>query len=230
MRIQVLQHVPFEGPAGIAHWAAQHGHPLTIAHLYRGDPPPALDTFDRLVVMGGPMGIYDEQDHPWLAVEKAFLDRTIAAGKSIVGVCLGAQLLADRLGVRVSRNAHKEIGWFPIELTAEALSDPVFGPLGPGLTVYHWHGDTFALPPGATHLARSAACAHQAFLHGGRVLGLQFHLETTAESLAALAANCAGEIVPGPYVQDAATMLAAAPADYARINAALFGILDRLPQ
>lgn len=230
MRIQVLQHVPFEGPAGIADWAATHGHPLTVAHLYRGDPLPAQDSFDRLVVMGGPMGIYDEQDHPWLAPEKAFLHAAIQAGKSILGVCLGAQLLADCLGARVYRNAHKEIGWLPIELTPEAQADPVFGPLSPGLTVYHWHGDTFPLPPGALHLARSAGCEQQAFLYRGRVLGLQFHLETTPESLAALVANCADEVVPGLYVQDAATMSAAGPADYARINAALFGVLDRLPQ
>jgi GMP synthase-like glutamine amidotransferase len=230
MRIQVLQHVPFEGPAGIADWAASRGHPLTVARLYCGDPLPTLDTFDRLAVMGGPMGIYDEQDHPWLLPEKAFLAAAIQAGKTIVGVCLGAQLLADCLGARVIHNAHKEIGWLPIELTPEALADPVFGPLAPGLTVYHWHGDTFPLPPGTVHLARSAGCEHQAFLHQGRVLGLQFHIETTPESLAALVTYCADEIVPGPYVQDAATMLAAGPADYARINAALFGVLDRLPQ
>ena len=230
MRIQVLQHVPFEGPAGIADWAAGRDHPLAIAHLYRDDPLPALDGFDRLVVMGGPMGIYDERDHPWLVPERAFLAAAIQAGKTIVGVCLGAQLLADVLGAPVVRNAHKEIGWLPIELTREALADPVFGPLSPGLRVYHWHGDTFPLPPGAVHLARSAGCEHQAFVYQGRVLGLQFHLETTPESLAALVRHCANEIVPGPYVQDAAIMLAAGPADYARINAALFGVLDRLPQ
>jgi GMP synthase-like glutamine amidotransferase len=229
MRIQVLQHVPFEGPAGIADWAASRGHPLAVARLYCGDPLPALDAFDRLAVMGGPMGIYDEQDHPWLVPEKAFLAAAIQAGKNIVGVCLGAQLLADRLGARVVRNPQKEIGWLPIELTPEALADPVFGPLAPGLTVYHWHGDTFPLPRGATHLARSAGCEHQAFLYQGRVLGLQFHLETTPESLAALATHCADEIVPGPYVQDAATMLAAQPADYARIHSAMSGLLDRLP-
>jgi GMP synthase-like glutamine amidotransferase len=230
MRIQVLQHVHFEGPAGIADWAAARDHSLTITHLYRGDPLPALDTFDRLAVMGGPMGIYDEQDHPWLVPEKAFLTAAIQAGKTIVGVCLGAQLLADCLDARVVRNAHREIGWLPIEVTPEALADPVFGPLAPGLTVYHWHGDTFSLPPGALHLARSAGCEQQAFLYRGRVLGLQFHIETTPGSLAALVTNCGDEIVPGPYVQDAATMLAAGPADYAHIHAALFGVLDRLPQ
>ncbi len=230
MHIQVLQHVPFEGPAGIGDWATSRGHSLATTHLYRGDPLPDLAGIDRLVVMGGPMGIYDEQDHPWLVPEKAFLTAAIAAGKSIVGVCLGAQLLADCLGARVYRNAHPEIGWLPIELTPQAQADPVFGPLAPGLVVYHWHGDTFPLPPGALHLARSAGCEHQAFLYQGRVLGLQFHLETTPESLAALVHHCADEIRPGPWVQDAATMLAATPADYARINAALFGILDRLPQ
>jgi GMP synthase-like glutamine amidotransferase len=230
MRIQVLQHVPFEGPAGIADWAASRCHHLSVTHLYRGDPLPGLDGFDRLVVMGGPMGIYDEENHPWLAPEKAFLGAAIAARKSIVGVCLGAQLLADCLNARVYRNPHKEIGWFPIELTPDGMTDPVFGPLGPGLEVYHWHGDTFPLPTGAVHLARSAGCEHQAFLYQGRVLGLQFHLETTPETLAALVDNCADEIVPGPYVQDAATMRAAAPVGYARIHAALFGVLDRLPQ
>ena len=230
MHIQVFQHVPFEGPAGIADWARSRGHSLALTHPYRGDPMPALEDFDRLVVMGGPMGIYDEDDHPWLAVEKDLLRAAVAAGKCIVGVCLGAQLLADVLGARVYRNPHREIGWLPIELTPEGIADPVFGPLAPGLTVYHWHGDTFPLPPGALHLARSAGCEHQAFLYGGRILGLQFHLETTAESLAALAHHCADEIVPGPYVQDAAAMLAAGPTHYARINAALFGILDRLPQ
>ena len=229
MRIQVLQHVPFEGPAGIGDWASSRGHDLTIAHLYRGDPIPSPDAFDQLVVMGGPMGVYDEVQHPWLTAEKAFLAATVATDKTIVGVCLGAQLLADVLGARVYRNPHKEIGWLPIELTEEGAADPIFAPLAPGLTVYHWHGDTFPLPPGARHLARSAGCEHQAFLYQERVLGLQFHLETTRESLAALVANCADEIVPGPYVQNAATMLAASPTDYARINAALFGVLDRLP-
>jgi len=230
MRIQVLQHVPFEGPAGIADWAATRGHALALTHLYRGDPLPELSGFDRLVVMGGPMGIYDEAHYPWLAPEKGLLRAAIAAGKTIVGICLGAQLLADVLGARVYRNPHKEIGWLPIELTPEGRADPLFAPLAPGLTVYQWHGDTFPLPPGAVHLARSAACEHQAFLSADRLLGLQFHLEATPESLAALVSNCADEIVPGPFVQDAATMLAADRAAYAGINAALFGILDRLPQ
>ena len=148
----------------------------------------------------------------------------------MIGVCLGAQLIAEVLGGRVYRNPDKEIGWLPIQLTDAGRASPLFGFLPPSLTVFHWHGDTFELPAGAVHLARSAACAHQAFLYDGRVLGLQFHLESTPESVAGIVAACADEIVPAPYCQDAARMLAADAADFARINQALFGILDRLPR
>jgi GMP synthase-like glutamine amidotransferase len=229
MRIHCLQHVPFEGPAGIADWAASRGHSVTTTPVYDGAPPPDPSGFDWLVVMGGPMGVYDEEVHPWLAAEKACLRETIAAGKTVIGVCLGAQLLAQVLGARVYRNPVKEIGWFPVELTEAARECDPFAFLPDQLTVYHWHGDTFDLPDGALHLARSEGCAHQAFLWGGRVLGLQFHLESTAVSVRDLVAHCADELVPGPYVQTAETMLAAAPEDYARLHAALTGILDRLP-
>lgn len=227
MRIHLLQHVPFEGPAAIADWAADRGHTLNLSRLYDGATPPAQTDFDLLVVMGGPMGIYDESDHPWLAIEKEFLREAIAAGKTIVGICLGAQLLADLLGARVYPGPQKEIGWFPIELTP--AGSEVFGVLHRRLQVYHWHGDTFDLPPDSVHLALSEGCPNQAFLYQGRVLGLQFHIESTPESVAAIVANCADEIVPARYIQTAESMLAATEEDYARINQALFGILDRLP-
>ena len=118
----------------------------------------------------------------------------------------------------------------PIQLTDAGRASALFGFLPPSLSVFHWHGDTFDLPAGAVHLARSAACVHQAFLYEGRVLGLQFHLESTPESVAGIVAACADELVPGPYVHDAARILAADAEDFARINQALFGLLDRLPQ
>ena len=118
----------------------------------------------------------------------------------------------------------------PIALTAAGQISPVFDFLPTSFPVFHWHGDTFDPPTGAVHLARSAACEQQAFLYGGRVLGLQFHLESTPESVAGICEACADELVPGPHVQTAARMLAATPEDYARLQAALFGILDRLPQ
>jgi GMP synthase-like glutamine amidotransferase len=229
MRIQCLQHVPFEGPAAIAHWAEARGHSLVSTPLYAGAAPPPQADFDWLLVMGGPMGIYDEADHPWLAVEKAFLRESISAGKTVVGVCLGAQLLADVLGARVYPGPHKEIGWFPIELTAEAAATAPLGLLPATLDVFHWHGDTFDLPPGAVHLASSAVCANQAFLYDGRVLGLQFHVESTPASVRDIVANCADELVPAPYIQSAERLLAAGEDDYRRLHAALFGVLDRLP-
>ena len=230
MLIHCLQHVPFEGPFGIADWAAARGHELRVTPLYDGVAPPEPADYDWLVIMGGPMGVGDAGRYPWLAAEKDAIRRGIAAGKTLVGVCLGAQLLAEALGARVYRHREREIGWMPIDLTAAGQASPVFGFLPPSLPVFHWHGDTFEPPAGAVHLARSAACEQQAFLYAGRVLGLQCHLESTPESVAGLCAACADELVPGPHVQSAARMLAAAPEDYARLQAALFGILDRLPQ
>ena len=230
MRIEVLQHVPFEGPAGIAAWAAERGHSLSTTALFAGAEPPPPAELDWLVVMGGPMGVYDELEYPWLSAEKRFIAACIEAGKTLVGVCLGAQLIATLLGAAVYRNPHKEIGWFPIELTAAGRQSPLTDVLPPGLEVFHWHGDTFDLPSGALHLARSAVCEHQVYLYDGRVLGLQCHLESTPESVAAIVANCADEIIPSASIQSAERMLAASPADFARINAALYGLLDRLPQ
>jgi GMP synthase-like glutamine amidotransferase len=229
MRIRCLQHVPFEGPAAIADWAADRGHSLAITHLYRGDGPPSPDAFDRLVVLGGPMGVGDEAEHRWLPAEKELLRRSVDAGKSVVGICLGAQLLAEVLGGRVYRGAHKEIGWFPIELTDPALACPAFAGLPRRLEVFHWHGDTFDLPVGALHLAASEACVNQAFCYGDRVLGLQFHLESTPESVRAIMTNCADEIVPAAWVQDAERMLGVGNDAFAAINATLFVLLDRLP-
>ncbi len=230
MLINCLQHVPFEGPFSIADWAAAHGHSLRVTPLYDGVAPPEPADFDWLVIMGGPMGVGDEVYYPWLAAEKDLICRGIALGKTLVGVCLGAQLLAEALGARVYRHREQEIGWMPIVLTPDGQASPVSGFLPPSLQVFHWHGDTFDPPAGAVHLARSASCEQQAFLYEGRVLGLQFHLESTPESVAGICAACADELVPGPYVQTAARMLAAAPEDYERLRVALFGILDRLPQ
>lgn len=230
MRIQCLTHVHFEGPAGIEDWARSRGHDLDVTPMFSGSLPPKPGSYDWLVVMGGPMSVGDDDTYPWLADEKRTIRAAIDAGKRVLGVCLGAQLIAQVLGARVYRNPHPEIGWMPVELTPEALESPLLGFLPPSLQVFHWHGDTFDLPQGAIHLARSGACAHQAFSYAGRVLGLQFHLESTPASVRDIVAHCADEIRPAPYVQDAARMLAAGPEDYRAISGALFGILDRLAE
>ena len=228
MKIHCLMHVPFEGPAQIADWAESRGHALAFSHLFAGDALPELDAFDRLVVMGGPMGVGDEDQYPWLSAEKQLIRAAIDAGRSLVGICLGAQLIAEALGAPVSRNPQKEIGWFSIQLTEAARAHPLCKDLPTDLPVLHWHGDTFALPSGALHLAESDACSQQGFLVDGRILGLQFHLEMTPTSLRTLCSYCADELVPDTFVQSADEMLAVSPVRYEETARVLETLLDRL--
>jgi GMP synthase-like glutamine amidotransferase len=223
LRIHYLQHVLFEGPANIAAWARMRGHPLGSTALFKGESLPSSDLFDALVVMGGPMSVHDEAQYPWLAAEKKLIEQSIKSAKLVLGVCLGAQLLADVLGAKVYRNKHKEIGWFPVRHVQEGSAA---GGIPRTFTAFHWHGETFDLPAGAVHLAESDGCVNQAFEFGGRALALQFHLEVTRESVESLVKNCAIDITPGPYVQSAEQMLAAADA-FAAIQPLLYQVLDR---
>jgi GMP synthase-like glutamine amidotransferase len=204
----MLQHVPFEGPAAIGHWAVQRGAPLTLTRLFAREPLPPLEDIDLLVVLGGPMSVNDEAQFDWLVREKRYVRNAIASGKRILGVCLGAQLIASALGARVYANAEREIGWWPVSRTPEAATHPLAGHWPDQFTPLHWHSETFDLPAGAVGLAQSRACLHQAFAAGDRVLGLQFHLESTPESVQALAQYCPGDLAPGTYVQTAKAMLA----------------------
>ena len=198
MRMAVLQHVPFEGPAAIADWAAARKIDVAVRHLYRGDPLPDLAEFDMLTVMGGPMSANDEAVLPWLTPEIAFAGDTIAAGKVVFGVCLGAQIVAKALAAKVYRGAQKEIGWFPVRAgTAHAL----FEGLPVEFMAFHWHGETFDLPAKAERLASTRVTPNQAFAVGKTVLGLQFHMEATKESMNALIEHAADEIGHGAYEQ-----------------------------
>jgi GMP synthase (glutamine-hydrolysing) len=179
----VLQHVPFEGPGLITEVAAAHGLDLVVHRLDRGEPLPVAGEVAGLVVMGGPMGAHDDADHPWLAAERDLLATAVGRGVPVLGVCLGAQLLAAALGARVVPGPAPEIGLGTVTLTDDGLADPVLGPAGPDLPVLHWHGDTFDLPDGAVLLASSDRYRHQAFRLGTRAYGLQFHVEIgTAEA------------------------------------------------
>jgi len=179
MRVHWLQHADFEDLGCIAPWLAANGHSVSGTRLYAGETPPDSAAFDALIVMGGPMNIYEYERYPWLRQEKRLIRSAVDAGKRVLGVCLGAQLLADVLGGPVTRNADSEIGWFLLNLTAAGRESALFADLPQDFTGFHWHGDTYALPPGAECLATSAACAQQAFALGSQVLGLQFHLEVT---------------------------------------------------
>lgn len=228
MRIHALLHVEFEGLGHIGRWIADRGHALTLSRLHGGDPLPRMADFDRLVIMGGPMNIYEDALHPWLPGERALIREAIAAGKSAVGICLGAQLLADALGSKVFAGKNKEIGWWPIRLTEAGKRSGFLADLPEAATVFHWHGDTFDVPGGAVHLATSEGCASQAFLYEHRILGLQFHLESTSETVAALVAHCGDELVPGRFIQTEAEILSAGPAHFPAINRLLETLLDRL--
>jgi GMP synthase-like glutamine amidotransferase len=200
MRIHYLQHVPFEDLANIEAWAKKKGHEVSGTMLFLAEPLPGREEFDWLVIMGGPMNIYEDDLYPWLAREKEFIRQAIADDKIVLGICLGAQLMADALGGKVVRNGHKEIGWFPVKLTSGAKSSKIFGVLPEEFVAFHWHGDTFDIPPGAKRAAESQACQNQAF-ELGRAVGLQFHLESSMDSIDHLILNCSDELKDGKYVQ-----------------------------
>lgn len=207
MRIHYLQHVPFEGPGVIADWAREQGHPLSATALYADEPLPEQSAFDFLVVLGGPMGVHDTSAYGWMTREKHFIEESLRLEKRVLGICLGAQLIADVLGAKVYSNPHKEIGWFQVVKTPETADTQWADILPDQFSAFHWHGDTFDLPNGALHLARSEACRHQAFFYPPAAVGLQFHLESSQESVEQLMHHCSRELVPGPYVQSRVDIL-----------------------
>ncbi len=201
MKLHYLQHVPFEGLGSIETWASAKKFQITHTALWQSPVFPSEKEIDLLVVMGGPMNVDEEKIYPWLAAEKKFIEKTLKAGKKVLGVCLGAQLIARVLGAPVYKNKHKEIGWLPVTFTPEAKTSPMFSGLPEKMTVFHWHGDTFDLPSGAVRVASSEACLNQAFSVEDQAVALQFHLESTPESVRLLAENCADELVDASYIQ-----------------------------
>lgn len=227
IRLHYLQHVAFEGLGSIGAWAAARQYPVTATRLYKGDRLPEQAAFDCLVIMGGPMNIYEHEAHPWLTAEKLFIEQSLKNMKAIVGVCLGAQLLADVLGQKVYAGRYKEIGWFPIYKTDQARQSPAARFLPDTCEAFHWHGDTFDIPAGALHLARSEACAGQGFIYDQQAVGLQFHLETTRASAGQLIDNCRDEIVAGRFIQSAEQMLSQ-PDRFDALNSVMASLLESL--
>jgi GMP synthase (glutamine-hydrolysing) len=153
------------------------------------------------------MGTYEEQRYPWLRREKLFLEQALRQEKSLLGICLGSQLIADVLGSKVYRNKWKEIGWFPVTLTEFASFTKATGDSDGCFTPFHWHGDTFDLPEDAHQLCRSEGCEQQGFSFRHNVLAFQFHPEATRESVELLLQHCSGDLTPGKFVQTQADIL-----------------------
>ncbi|MBL7215796.1 MAG: type 1 glutamine amidotransferase [Phycisphaerae bacterium] len=225
MKIHCLAHVPFEDAANIGRWAQDRGHTLNYTHFFRNEILPDINSFDMLAIMGGLMNIYEHDAYPWLVGEKAFIKDAIDASKKVIGVCLGSQVIADVLGGKVTQNPQKEIGWHTVTLTEAGQNSPVFSDIPKEMDVFQWHGDAFSIPPGAIHLATNQTCANQAFLYGSHVLGLQFHLEYSRESIEKMLTHCADELVDGPTINDPETIRASCD-KIPQITDWLYTILD----
>ncbi|MEM0967205.1 MAG: type 1 glutamine amidotransferase [Verrucomicrobiota bacterium] len=226
MSVYWLQHVPFEGLGRIEDWFVARGVTPKCVRLYAGDVLPPVEEVDFLIVMGGPMSVNDEEAFPWLTAEKEFIREVILKSVPVFGVCLGSQLIASVLGAEVYPAKEKEIGWWPLRVTADEASNTLFPDAS---RVFHWHGETFDLPKDAELLASTASCENQAFRVGDKVVGTQFHIETTAESAKALVENCGDELVDrSSYVQSAEEILSTPEENYRRIEPFLDQVLSSL--
>ncbi|WP_202944120.1 type 1 glutamine amidotransferase [Cytophaga hutchinsonii] len=181
-------------------WVRRPSNKVTATRFYEDERMPFVELFDTLIVMGGPMSVHDEKKYPWLVQEKQLIKKAIERGKKVIGICLGAQLIAEVLGATVSKNTYREIGWMPVTKTTAAKTVGLFSDLPDTMNVFHWHGETFNMPEGATHLLSSEACVNQAFLYGDNVLALQFHMEMTHDAIKLISEYCQDELIEGPYI------------------------------
>lgn len=206
MRIHCLQHLKNDTLGNIGTWIARKEHRLTKTLLYEDAFFPAPEEFDLLLIMGGTMSVYQEGEYPWLKTEKEFVKKTIGTGKPVLGSCFGAQMIADVLGGKVTKNLYKEIGWHTVramegknlsEIKNSKLPSCMFSEF----TGFMWHGDTFEIPAGAMKLFESEACPNQGFIYNGKVLGLQFHPEADRQWVRNLIRDSGHDLVPGKYIQ-----------------------------
>jgi GMP synthase (glutamine-hydrolysing) len=194
-------HVPFEGPGIIADWMRKQGHKLQYTRFYKGDELPEASEVDMLIIMGGPMDVFDYHVHPWMGDEIEWVREFVHSGKPVLGICLGAQIIATALGEEVYPGPHREIGWHNLQFFPALGDFKIFKDLPTTRKVFHWHGDTFNIPEGATRIAASQAFPNQGFIFELKVVALQFHLELTPDSLKELVENCRDELVDGPHIQ-----------------------------
>jgi GMP synthase-like glutamine amidotransferase len=201
MKIHLIEHDPLDFQTNIDFWAAKRGHALSRTEIFRGEPFPNPDDYHWLMVMGGSQHAWEETLHPWLVEEKAGLVRALERRKMILGICFGAQLLAEALGGKVFTHRQKEIGWHPVLQTPEGGSSPLLQCVPGRFLTFHWHSDHFQIPEGAVRLAASDCSENQAFSHPAHpLLGLQFHPEYTREIVSHFSREFGADWLPGPFV------------------------------
>ena len=203
MKVHYLQHVHYEGLGYIQTWLKEQQHTLSGTHFFEKNYQlPPVTSIDALIVLGGPMGVYDEDQHTWLQQEKDFISACIQSGKKVLGICLGAQLIASCLGTKVTKAIHKEIGWFPVFPTEECKSKQWFYELFKNSpTVFHWHGDQFQIPISGLNLLNSKANTNQALYYNDHIIGLQFHLEIDDKCIEEFLKNGIDELQIQTYIQ-----------------------------
>lgn len=181
----ILKHVPHEGPGLLENEISCRGWPYTVVELYAGGnlPDPAPSSVAGAIVLGGPMNVDETDRFPFLLEERYWLRKILDRQIPVLGICLGAQVMARALGAAVGPNEHKEIGFDPVILSKVGREDPIFYGAPESFDVFHWHGDRFEIPAGALNLASSSRCCHQAFKVHPAAYGFQFHLEITEEMI-----------------------------------------------
>ncbi len=226
MKIHFVLHETFEGPGCMNDWIKLKGYQVSLNRTFLHETYPAMDQFDWLIIMGGTMSTNEEDKHRWLHAEKKFILKSVESGKIILGICFGAQLIAEVLGAKVYEAKEKEIGWFPVNLIKNNLPEEL-NTLPESTTVFHWHGDTFDLPDGAIRLASSETTINQAFLYRDKVIALQYHHEVTKEAIGLMLDNLGWQLKKDRYVQSVEEIMKGT-GHISENNRIMFKILDYL--
>ncbi len=201
MKIHLLRHWDINDFSTISEWAEDMEHSIDKTSVHKNEELPGPEDFDWLIILGGLTDPGDEDINPWLKAEKKLIKQAIELKKTVLGIDLGALLIAQVLGAEVYRNKYPEIGWQPVKLTEDAKKSDVFGSFPEWFSVFQWHTNIFDLPEGAVKIAGNDACGNQAFEYKGHVFGVQFHPEFTGESIRGIVDKHGDMIIGGDFIQ-----------------------------
>lgn len=225
MKVLFIAHADFEKPGYIETWAKNNGYVTQEVHPYKGESLPKANSFDFLVVMGGPQSPLQMEEAPYLMDEIQLIKAAIEMQKPIVGFCLGAQLIGEALGAKTERSPNREVGMYPIELLETAKNDPIFQQFPSKINVMHWHSDMPGLTNESVLLARSEGCPRQVVRYSDKIYGFQCHLELTKDLVEGMIKNCPDDLRHGKYISTADEML---KVNYSEINSRMHLILDAI--